>query len=252
MKISVLTTTYNSAKTLRRTLDSFCAQDWPDRELIVLDGASKDGTQDIVGAYSAHPISIFSGPDSGMYDALNRGFRMFTGDAAGVLNSDDAYTDNHVLSRIAHALQDADMTHGHLNFHDGEGRIVRRWRGEERPPGGFRTGWMPAHPTFYVRRAVIEAVGSFNISLKTAADYDWMLRATETHGFRLKLIDAVLIDMAVGGRSTRSLSSYIHHNLESLSARRRWLGTGPVDLALLMKPARKLSQFASRKSSGTV
>lgn len=246
MKISVLTTTFNSARTLRRTLDSFCSQDWPDREMLVLDGASSDETQEIARAYRSENIFLFSERDAGMYDALNKGFRLFTGDAAGVLNSDDAYADTAVLSKIAEALEEADLTHGHLDFLDNSGRTVRKWRAEERPHKGFRTGWMPAHPTFYVRRKVIETIGPFDTSLQTAADYDWMLRAIETQDFKLKRIDSVLINMAVGGRSTRSVAAHIHHNLESLSARRRWLGTGPVDLALLMKPARKIRQFAAR------
>jgi glycosyltransferase len=246
MKISVLTTTFNSARTLRRTLDSFCSQDWPDREMLVLDGASSDATQEIAKAYRSENIFLFSKPDKGMYDALNTAFRLFTGDAAGVLNSDDAYADATVLSKIAEALEEADLTHGNLHFVDKSGRIVRKWQAEERPRKGFRAGWMPAHPTFYVRRKVIEAIGPFDTSLQTAADYDWMLRAIETQDFKLKRIDSVLINMAVGGRSTRNLAAYIHHNLESLSARQRWLGSGPVDLALLMKPARKIMQFAAR------
>lgn len=246
MKLSVLTVSYNSARTIRRTLDSFCAQDWADRELIVVDGASTDGTPDIVRTYPG--IRLISEPDRGMYDALNKGLRLYTGDAVGVLNSDDAYHDHQVLSRIAAALARADMVHGDLDFHDVDGRIVRQWRADERPATGFRSGWMPAHPTFYVRRAVAEAVGDFDLTWPTAADYDWMLRAVELNSFTLARLNAVLIDMAMGGRSTSGLKAHLVHNLQALESRRKWLGTGLVDYALFAKPARKLRQFAGRRT----
>ncbi len=245
MKISVLTPAYNSARTIARTLDSFCAQDWPDRELIVLDGASRDGTQALVEGYARHNVRLVSQADGGMYDALNRGLDLFGGEVVGVLNSDDAYAGPGALSQIAGALEGADMVHGSLVFRDTGGRIVRRWPAEERPRGGFRAGWMPAHPTFYVRRHVAAAVGPFNQALATAADYDWMLRAIETRSFTLATLDAELIDMAIGGRSTRSLRAYLSHNLEALSARQRWLGSGWIDYAMFAKPARKISQFLS-------
>jgi glycosyltransferase involved in cell wall biosynthesis len=245
MKISVLTPSFNSAKTIGRTLDSFCAQDWPDKEMIVLDGASGDGTQAIVRAYAGQNIRLISGPDKGMYDGLNKGLRLYGGEAVGVLNSDDAYADSRVLSRIGAALAGADMVHASLDFRDASGRIVRQWRARARPAKGFREGWMPAHPTFYVRRQVADTVGAFDISLSTAADYDWMLRAIETTRSRLATLDESLIDMAIGGRSTRSLGAYVSHNLEALASRRRWLGSGLVDYALFAKPAGKIGQFIS-------
>ena len=245
MKISVLTPAYNAAGTIGRTLDSFCAQDWPDKELIVLNGASTDATAAIVESYAGQNIRLLSRPDTGMYDALNTGLGFWNGDAVGVLNADDAYAGKDTLSQIVAALAGADMVHGNLVFRNSAGEIVRRWRAEPRPPGGFRKGWMPAHPTFYVRRQVAEAVGAFDTRLSTAADYDWMLRAIETGRFSLSTLDTVLVDMAIGGRSTRSLAAYIHHNLEALSSRRRWLGTGFVDYALLAKPARKAGQFVT-------
>ncbi len=179
-----------------------------------------------------------------MYDALNKGLALYEGDVVGVLNADDRYHDGHVLSRAAEALEGHDAVHGDLDFHDQQGRVVRRWRGTPRPPSGFASGWMPAHPTFYVRRHVADAVGAFDLTLPTAADYDWMLRAIEVHGARLRHVPHVMIDMALGGRSTSSLSAHVRHNLEALAARRRWLNSGVVDWALFAKPASKITQFA--------
>jgi len=246
MKISVLTVCRNSAGTIRHTLDSFFRQDFADKELVVVDGGSTDGTLDIVRSYPQERIVLRSGPDRGMYDALNKGLGLFGGDAFGVLNSDDAYHDDRVLSRIAAALTDAEMVHGHLDFvaDHADKKIVRRWRAEPKPASGFRSGWAPAHPTFYVRRSVAERVGAFDLSLPTASDYDWMLRAIERSDHRLADIDAVLVDMMLGGKSTSGVAAHLRHNLEALQSRRRWLNSGAVDYALFAKPARKIGQYA--------
>lgn len=245
MKISVLTACRNAAATIGYTLDSFFAQTYPHRELVVVDGASTDATLDIVRSYPQEKIRLVSAPDGGMYDALNKALRLYSGDAFGVLNADDAYHDETALSRVAAALAGADIVHGHLDFvkDHASKTVTRRWRATPRPAGGFRTGWMPAHPTFYVRRAVAERVGSFDLSLTTAADYDWMLRAVELTGCSMALVDHVLVDMMQGGRSTSGLSAHIRHNLEARRSRRRWLQAGPVDFALLAKPVRKIGQI---------
>ncbi len=248
MKISVITVAYNSAETITHTIESFLAQDYEDREMILIDGASNDATLSIATSFGSNRIRVISESDRGMYDALNKGFGLYSGDAVGVLNADDTYHDKFSLSRIAEALDNADIVHGHLNFVENHvsKRAVRRWRAKPKPERGFRTGWMPAHPTFYVKRTVAERVGKFDLSLKTASDYDWMLRAVELHGYSIGLIDHILIDMQQGGKSTINLGSHVVHNLEALQARRRWLKSGLVDYALVAKPARKIGQFVRR------
>lgn len=250
MKISVLTVCRNASQTIAHTLDSYFAQDHEDKELVIIDGASQDDTLKIVACYPQASIRCVSETDAGMYDALNKALQLYTGDAVGVLNSDDTYHDTTVLSRIAKELQAADIVHGHLNFVADHERkeIRRRWRAWPRPESGFRSGWMPAHPTFYVRRTVADAVGPFDLSLSTAADYDWMLRAVEMHAYRISMLDHVLVDMMQGGKSTSGLQSHILHNLEALRSRRKWLGSGPVDFALIAKPARKVTQFVRSES----
>lgn len=245
MKISVLTVCRNAARTLPATLASFFAQDHDDKELIVVDGASTDNTAEVVARHRSPRLRFVSEPDRGMYDALNKGLRLAAGEAIGILNADDTYHDRHALGRIADALEASDIVFGHLDFvvdHEQKG-VVRRWRGRQRPAEGFRTGWMPAHPTFYVRRRVAETVGEFDLSFRIAADYDWMLRAVELHGFRTSLIDAVLVDMMVGGISTGSMLAHLRHNREALASRRRWLGAGLIDYAAVAKPLRKIGQL---------
>ncbi|MEJ0067153.1 MAG: glycosyltransferase family 2 protein [Caulobacteraceae bacterium] len=185
MKISVVTVCRNSAKTIGRTLESFFAQDHEDRELIVVDGASTDETLSIVKSFPADRMTLISEPDAGLYDAMNKGLRTFTGDAVGFLNSDDRFHDHRALSAIAAGLEDADIVYGDLDVvaPDDEGRVVRRWRSTPFRPGAFRYGWMPPHPTFYCRRPVVKRTGLFDPRYRIASDYDFMLRAMELGGF---------------------------------------------------------------------
>ena len=237
----------NSASTVAYPLESFLAQDHPDKELVIVDGGSTDGTLATIKNYGlAENAIVVSEPDNGIYDAMNKGLKTFTGDAVGFLNSDDRFTDRTSLSTIAAALEDADMVHGDLDFvasHKG-GRVVRRWRARDFRPGAFRRGWMPAHPTFYVRRKVVNTVGPFDTSYGLAADYDYMLRAVELNAFRLRRIERVLVNMQHGGASTAGLRAYLRSNFESHRSRCARLGIRPFDIrALLAKPLRKLPQL---------
>lgn len=248
MKISVVTACYNSAATMRFTLDSFLGQTHEEKELLIVDGGSTDETVTIARSYEAPDISIVSEADEGIYDAMNKGLDLFSGDAVGFLNSDDRYADRHCLTKIASALEHSDITYGHLNFvADHECRhVVRRWRASHYRKGAFRRGWMPAHPTFYMRREVASAVGRFDVRFGVAADYDYMLRAFELHAYRSAMVNCVLVEMQHGGASTRSLGSYLRSNLESYRSRRMRLGASQLDPALFAKPLRKLPQIFSR------
>jgi glycosyltransferase involved in cell wall biosynthesis len=249
MKISVVTVSYNAAGTIGHTLSSFLEQAYPDKELLVVDGGSTDGTVELVEKFKSPAIRLVSEPDEGLYDAMNKGLSQFTGDAVGFLNADDRYQDAAVLGDLAHALAEADIVYGDLDFVDGHdtGRIVRSWRGEPWSAGAFSRGWMPAHPTFYVRRKVVEATGRFDTSLKIAADYDYMLRALELGRFRHQFLQRVMVRMMVGGKSTSGITGYLKSNFEALKARRRHIGAGLVDYALVAKPLGKAGQFFVRR-----
>jgi glycosyltransferase len=245
MKISTVTVSFNSQATIARAIESFLEQTHPDKEMLVIDGASKDGTLDVVRSFASGAIRVISEKDRGIYDAMNKGLRYFSGDAIGFLNSDDAYHDNSVLARITHALDNADAVHGDLVMvkdHVGR-RAVRTWRAGPFVPGSFRHGWMPPHPTFYIRRDLAAAMGAFDLSYGTSADYDFMLRTLELHAPRTAYIPHPLIDFMVGGVSTKGLRAVIDGNLECLRSRRAHLGARRVDLALFTKPARKLLQL---------
>jgi glycosyltransferase involved in cell wall biosynthesis len=248
MKISVITVARNSAKTIGRALESFAQQSHPDRELIVIDGASTDGTAALVRSFAGENVRVVSEPDRGIYDAMNKGLRAFRGEAVGFLNSDDRFSSDDTLAAIAAGLEDADIVHGNIDFVDAQRKIVRRWRGSAFAPRAFARGWMPPHPTFYVRRAVVDAVGAFDVRYAIGADYDFMLRAMERNAFRSAFVDRVLVDMAIGGKSTRSAGAYIAGNIEAWRSRRAWLGTGLFDAALIAKPLRKIGQFLPRFS----
>jgi glycosyltransferase involved in cell wall biosynthesis len=251
MKMSVVTVSYNTAATIGYTLESFLLQDHPDKELLVIDGASKDDTLRVVERFGSDQIRVVCEPDTGLYDAMNKGLGLFTGDAVGFLNADDRYNDARVLSDIAAGLCDVDIVYGDLDFvadHQ-DSAVVRTWRGTPWRKGSFRRGWMPAHPTFYVRRGVVETVGRFDTSLRIAADYDYMLRAMELGDFRSRLLSRTMVQMMTGGASTSGLRGYLKSNLEALRARRRWLGSGIIDTALLAKPLGKIGQFIARSPS---
>jgi glycosyltransferase involved in cell wall biosynthesis len=245
MKISVITVCHNAEKTIRHTLDSFCLQSHPEKELLVIDGASRDDTLAIVNSYRCDSIRVYSEPDFGMYDALNKGLQLYSGDGFGVLNADDSFHDPFGLSHIAAGLKRSALVHGHLDFVENHvsKKTVRKWRGVLQPARSFKSGWMPAHPTFYARREVVDRVGLFDLSFATASDYDWMLRAIDICGFDVSLIDRVLIDMQKGGRSTRGLLAHLKHNIEALKARQKWLNAGAIDYALFAKPMRKIEQL---------
>jgi glycosyltransferase involved in cell wall biosynthesis len=250
MRISVVTVCFNSAATIGHTLESFFAQEHPDKELVIVDGASTDGTLDLVRRRPQAQIKLISERDAGIYDAMNKGLVHFSGDAVGFLNSDDRFHDPRVLSDIAAALSAADMVYGDLDFvtdHE-SAKVVRRWRSTPYRPGAFRAGWMAAHPSFYVRRRVVEAVGDFDLRYKISSDYDWMLRAFELNDFSARLLRRPIIDMQVGGNSTRSLQAYVKGNLEALQSRRRWLSAAAVDLAFFAKPLGKVTQFITPPS----
>lgn len=245
MKISVITVCFNAEQTIAYTVESFLKQAHADKELIVVDGGSRDATVDIVRRFAGEGIVIVSEPDDGIYDAANKGLQLYTGEAVGMLNADDRFADIDALSRINAALGEADIAFGNLDFvsnHESSD-VVRRWRGSAYEPGSFRVGWMPAHPTFYVRRRVINRIGGFDTRYRIAADYDFMLRALELHDFHPAFIDAVLVQMMTGGESTSGIRSTVAHNYEALQSRRQHLNAGFIDYGAFAKPLRKLGQL---------
>jgi glycosyltransferase len=248
MKISVIMAAYNSQATIGRAIDSFLAQTHPDKELIVIDGASKDNTCAIVESFNSPLIRLHSERDKGIYDAMNKGLRRVSGDAFGCLNSDDCYARPDALALIADALKDADIVSGRLHFvreHDGSAP-VRRWYPELHRPGAYARGFSLPHPTSYARRKVLERVGEFSTHYRSASDYDWLMRALEIEGFSHAIIDEVLVNMRVGGESTAGLRAFWQNSRELLKVRQERLGSGVLDAAVFLNLYRKLKQRSVR------
>ena len=245
MKISVVTVCFNSERTIAHTLESFVGQNHPDKEMIVVDGLSTDRTLEIVRSFGHPAIRVISERDLGIYDAMNKGLGAYTGGAVGFLNSDDTFHDSQALEHIASGLAHADAVYGDVVFVTDhiEKRPVRIWKAGPFRPGSFRWGWMPPHPTLYVRRALAQAVGSFDLQYDMSADYDFMLRALEVNRPTVHYIPHTLVDFMQGGTSTGSFGVYLRGNLTCLKSRRRHLGAPFVDFALFLKPARKAHQF---------
>lgn len=247
MKISVIMAAWNSEATIATAVQSFLDQDYPNRELIVVDGASHDRTCGIVKSFNSPLITLSSEPDKGIYDAMNKGLSRVTGDVFGCLNSDDRYARKDSLSLIAAAIAHADLVSGTLHFvreHDGS-RHVRRWVPTPHRKGAYATGYTLPHPTTYAKREVLERVGTFSTRYRSASDYDWLMRALEVEGFRHAVIDAVLVDMRLGGESTGGMRSLINNAREMLAIRRERIGSGMIDMALFLNLAKKLRQLSA-------
>jgi len=214
MNISILTATYNSGKTLRDTMESVLRQNYKGYEYIVIDGASKDATLDIVKEYEPKfegRLKYISEPDNGIYDAMNKGIRMATGDVIGILNSDDFYTSNDVLQRIADAFEynDIDATYGDIHYvnDDNLTKMVRYYSSAVFKRSFMRYGLMPAHPSFYCKREVYEKYGCFDTSYRIAADFENLLRLIFIHRIKTLYIPKDFVTMRTGGASTAGFAS---------------------------------------------
>ena len=249
MRITVVTAVLNGAATVAGCLRSVASQTHADVEHVVVDGGSRDGTRAIVERFPGRRGPFLSEPDRGLYDALNKGIRLATGEVVGVLGADDELAEPSVLSRVAGAMEDpsVDACYGDLVYvrRGDPSCTVRYWRAGERLPGAFRRGWMPPHPTFYARRALLEKAGGFDISFRIAADYELMLRLLERDGARTAYLPGVLVRMRLGGTSNRGLRNLLRKTRED---RRAWTVNGLPGgtLAVLRKNLVKLPQFLLR------
>ena len=245
MKISIITITYNSEKTLRDTMDSVLGQSYNDIEYILVDGKSKDGTCDIIRSYGDKVSKFVSEKDKGLYDALNKGIRMATGDVVGFLHSDDIYASRETVKMIAEAFNkfNVDSVYGDLVYVDQNdtNKIIRFWRSRKFSRARIMTGWMPPHPTFYLKRSAYEEFGGFNTTFRIAADYESMLRYLVRFRVSTFYIPLVLIRMRVGGESNKSLKNVIRKSMEDLRAMHI---NGLISVAAIFnKNASKFKQF---------
>ena len=245
MKISVITITYNSEKTLRDTIESVLGQTYPDIEYIVVDGKSKDSTCDIVRSYGDRISRFVSEKDNGLYDALNKGIGLATGDVVGFLHSDDIFASTETIKLVAEAFIrfKVDSVYGDLVYVDqyDTSKIIRFWRSGKFSRMRIMTGWMPPHPTFYAKRSVYEQYGGFNTTFRIAADYESMLRFLGRFNISTFYIPLILIRMRVGGESNKSFRNILRKSREDIRAMRI---NGLISFAALFnKNASKFKKF---------
>ena len=209
MKISIITTVYNGASTIEDTILSVASQSYPDTEHIIIDGSSTDGTLSLIKKHEGKIEKFLSEPDNGIYDAMNKGISLASGDIVGILNSDDVYYDNFCLSVVISEFQEkgVDSVFGDLVYvhQDNLQKVVRYYSSANFSPHKFAFGWMPAHPTFFVYRKFYEKYGKFKTNYIIAADYELLVRFLERHKITYSYIPKVLVRMRTGGISTKSL-----------------------------------------------
>jgi len=242
--ISIITVSYNSCGTIRDCLESVESQSVR-AEHIIIDGGSTDETLAIVKSYP-HVGQVVSEPDHGMYDAMNKGISLASGEVVGILNSDDLYAGPEVLEWVQRVFADptVDACYGDLIYVGCRDttRVVRYWKSGEFSLSRFYMGWMPPHPTFFVRRSVYQRYGAFNQEMGTAADYELMLRMLLRHEISGAYLPEILVKMRSGGASNASLGNRLRANLMD---RKAWRinRLRPYPWTLYLKPLRKIGQF---------
>ncbi|UKN02081.1 glycosyltransferase [Paracrocinitomix mangrovi] len=248
MKISIVTVSYNSADTIKDTIESVVHQKDVELEYIIVDGGSTDGTVEIVESYGDKIHQFVSEADKGIYDGMNKGVAMATGDVIGILNSDDLYTNNEVLKNVLAKFEDAiDGVYANLVYVDQNdlNKVRRTWISGNYIEGSFKKGWMPPHPTFFVRKKYYEKYGSYSLNLRSAADYELMLRFIHKNKINLAYLNEVIVKMRIGGQSNASLKNRLKANKEDRMA---WKMNGlkPSPLTFIRKPISKIGQFFKR------
>jgi len=227
MKVSIITITYNSAETVEDTIQSVLSQDYSNVEYIIIDGASRDDTMAIVNRYRDKIATIISESDKGIYDAMNKGVSVATGDIVGILNSDDFYADSNVITDVVASMKqtNSDACYADLVYVDKEdtSRVVRSWKSGEYTPGFFLRGWMPPHPTFFLKRSMYQKYG-------------------HKHGISLSYLPRVITNMRTGGQSNVTIKNRWKANREDRLA---WKMNGlqPGLFTLVRKPLSKLLQY---------
>ena len=250
MKISIITPVLNGKKTIRETINSVLNQEYANIEHIVIDGHSIDGTLETISDCTHRIAKVVSEPDRGIYDALNKGIRLSTGDIIGILHAGDLYAHDRVLRRVVEGfeVQNKDSCYGDLQYVDPDDpqKVIRYWKSSSYRDGKFKWGWMPPHPTFFVKRGIYEKHGAFNREFRIAGDYELMLRFLAKEKISVFYIPEVIVKMRIGGISNRSVKDLWLKSREDYKAWKINHLTGNM-LTIPLKNLSKLPQFLRRK-----
>lgn len=247
MKISIITVVYNNKKTLAAAIESVISQKYENIEYIIIDGGSNDGTLDIISDYKDRLNVIVSEPDKGIYDAMNKGVMLATGDVIGILNSDDLYQDNMVVMDVMKCFNsdpELDIVYGDLVYvrSNDTDVVVRKWISCEYADDFFERGHVPAHPTLFLRKYVYEQAGVFDQQYKLASDYEFMLRIFKRHAFKSMYVNRLMVRMRLGGATNKSFTNIIKGNKEIISA---WKNNGlkAPNFFIIKRLIKRLLQF---------
>jgi len=246
MKVSIITVCLNSTDTIEDTIKSVLSQNYKDIEYIIIDGSSTDGTLDILTKYQSRISKFISESDKGIYDAMNKGLNLATGDIMGFLNSGDFYTNEKVIGRIVKVMKinNVDCCYGDLEYvaKDNPDKTVRKWKSQPYKEGLFEKGWHPPHPTFFAIKDVFDRYGNFDLSYEIGADYDLMLRFLKKHSIISCYIPNVLVKMRTGGKSNKNLRQIVRANIECYQAWKK-IGLTISPFIMLRKPLLKVAQY---------
>ncbi len=247
MKISIITCVLNSSKTIKDTIKSIQNQTYKDIEHIIIDGESTDDTLEVIEKHKDNNLSIFSSKDRGIYYAINKGIKLSSGNIIGILHSDDFYDNSNVILDVVNTFNNnnIDLVYGDLEYVSKKlpFKKIRSWKAGEFYENNLKKGWMPPHPTVFVKKNLFTKIGEYNTNYKISSDYDFLIRALSNKGVKKKYIKKNLIKMRIGGKSNRSIKNVINKSLEDLMIIRKNRIGG--FLTLLNKNYSKLTQFLS-------
>ncbi|MFW5820256.1 MAG: glycosyltransferase family 2 protein [Bacteroidota bacterium] len=245
MKVSIITATYNSSETISDCLKSLNVQNYKDIEHLVIDGASRDETLNLVDSMKERKTKIISEPDEGIYHAMNKGIVLSSGDIIGFLHSDDFFKEDDVLQKITDRFLKGspDIVYGDLFYvsKNNPEKVIRKWKSGEFNPKSLKYGWMPPHPAVFMKKEVYKEYGNFDLKYKISSDYEHMVRIFKNRDLKISYLPEVITCMKIGGASNRNLQNIINKIKEDYDIIKRYNLAGPLTLS--MKNLRKLNQF---------
>ena len=245
MTVSIITVCYNSESTIEQTIQSVISQRFQNIEYIIVDGGSKDQTLSIIEKYNSQIDVLISEKDKGIYDAINKGIKLATGDVIGFLHSDDIFKSSDILKRVSDSFnRDIDLIYGDIEYVDKEdsSKVIRKWSSKDYVKGSFKWGWMPPHTSFFLRKEYYDKLGSYSLLLGSSADYELMLRMFEVHRLKSFYLSEVITSMRIGGISNSSLRN---RWLANRNDKKSWRVNNlkPYWFTFLLKPLRKIPQY---------